>query len=414
MIFSAFLRISYLSLLVILSLPGHADDFEDYQVIDVQERSVGAFTVSEALVQVGREPVNRFVMHRWIRTHAQPRRIHGVLLLQSGLGGNFRLFELDDDPSLKDSMAAFFARRNFAVYGYSPRASLIPAGACESGQVDCGPIQDWDLQSFLDDLAFIRARIGQDLPGKKVVIGGISLGAINTIAMINRFPEDFDGAIIWEGMLASDDPDVLSLNQGYCAFMENELAEGRFVDGQGLVFFKQVAALAGGDPEGISPFAPLFGLPPQTTNHQLFVFTLTEQAPGPATLPVPNYVLVNGDFQTDSFAFIDESRILQDIGNFSNYIPNRAVRDISCSLAGLETAYTDQLSQYSGKVLAIGGGRGFGAFMQDNLDLLTSADVEFLLTEDFAHVDHIFLPTPFHRLFVERPILRWLHRKVPR
>jgi hypothetical protein len=110
-----------------LSLPLLAS--EPYQIIDVQESVIGRFTVTETTVQVGDEPVNRFIMHRWARTNLRQQRVRGVLLMQSGLGGNFRLFELDDDPSKRDAFTSFFARRNFVVYGYSPRATLIPAGA---------------------------------------------------------------------------------------------------------------------------------------------------------------------------------------------------------------------------------------------------------------------------------------------
>jgi len=386
----------------------------DYAIIDSDEARFGRFSVRETVVQDGVEPVNRFLVHRWAKKHSRPRAVRGVLLLQSGLGGSFRLFEIDDDPTKRGSTAAFFARRNFVVYGYSPRATLLEAGDCESGAVDCSPMADWDLDTYVDDLLFIRDLIAAEQPDVPVVIGGLSLGAIDSIAVLNRAPDAFDGAIVWEGMLASSDPAVIGLNASYCAFMEGELMMGNYVDGQSLPGFKQIALLGEQDPDGISPIAPMFGLPAGTTNHQLFVFGLTTPTPGPATMPVPDYVLVGGDYTTDSFDYIDETRILADIAEFSDYVPNGVVRDISCSLAGAETRYTDNLAAFDGPILAIGGGRGFGAYMDDNLALFSSAYVDFILTDAFGHVDHIFLPTPFHRLFVELPILRWLHRKVLR
>ena len=213
-------------------------------------------------------------------------------------------------------------------------------------------------------------------------------------------------------MLSSENPEVLALNQGFCALQESLLNNGVIFDGQGLVIFKQIAALAENDPEGISPLAPVFGLPSDLTNFQLFVFALNTPAPGPATTPVPNYALAIGDFQTSTLAFADAARLLADIREFSSYSPNAAVRDISCSLAGTDTTYTNNLHAFQGSVLAIGGGRGFGPYMQDNLNLFSNAHVSFLLTEPFGHVDHIFLPTPLHRLYVELPILTWFNRHI--
>jgi hypothetical protein len=61
-------------------------------------------------------------------------------------------------------------------------------------------------------------------------------------------------------------------------------------------------------------------------------------------------------------------------------------------------------------VLAIGGGRGFGAFMDHQLSLFGSADVTFLLTPEFGHIDHFM--TPDHRELVERPVFDWLRGGV--
>jgi hypothetical protein len=376
--------------------------------------SAGAFEIEETTFQVGSQTVDRFRMHRWRHAHAHHEQFQGALLLLSGLAANFRTFEISPDGDVRDSLAAYFARRGFVVYGYSPRAALLPLGACESGALDCSPIENWDIQSMVDDIAVIRDRIAADFPRLPVVIGGLSLGAINAIASLDQHPHDYDGAVIWEGALLSDDPAMQALNAGYCQAVEARFNAGVFYDGQMLPLFKQVAAASETAPGQASPFAAIFGLPAGTTNHQMFVFLLATQPIGPGALFAPGYRLLAGSFAEDRFYYADERRVAFDIANFNNYIAWPIVRDIHCSLAGAMTVHTDELDQFDGPILAIRSGLGFGPYMQANLDAFTNADVRSLTMEEFGHVDHLFLPTPFHQLYVEGPIFRWLQSRVLR
>jgi hypothetical protein len=123
-------------------------------------------------------------------------------------------------------------------------------------------------------------------------------------------------------------------------------------------------------------------------------------------MPVPGYIQMNGSVADDELFFASEPRLHENVRRFTSYGPNATVRDVTCSLAGVETAYTSSLGSYTGSVLAIGGGRGFGAYMGHQLSLFGSTDVTFLLTPDFGHIDHFM--TPDHREYVERPIFDWL------
>ncbi len=97
------------------------------------------------------------------------------------------------------------------------------------------------------------------------------------------------------------------------------------------------------------------------------------------------------------------------LGSFASYVPLATVRDLSCSLAGLDDAHTNSLDLFTGSVLMIGGGQAFGAYMQDQLDAFTSAaDRELRLQPGFGHIDHAF--NRFRRHFVDRPILNWLRQ----
>jgi pimeloyl-ACP methyl ester carboxylesterase len=375
------------------------------QIIASASSEVGNITRTEWTVQVGSSPIDRFQMVRIVKDRPAGR-LRGSIFFLPPLGSSFSFYEQRDaSGGVGTSIAGYFAERGYDVYGYVPRYVGIPAGTCEAGVVDCSVMGGWDLQSQLDDIAFIRQRIEVLHPGTKIVAGGASLGGILAVAAANDAPDDYDGVIVWEGMLASDDPGVQALNTGYCAALEAQLTAGLVFDGVGTNVFKQVTKAAELEPGGLT-VNPLF--PPALTNHQLLVLLLSVPSPGPVTMPVPGYILMNGSFADDRLFFASEPRLFENVGHFNDYSPNALVRDISCSLAGIETAYVANLGSFDGSVLAIGGGRGFGAFMGHQLSLFGTDDVTFLLEPDFAHIDHFM--TERHREFVERPIFRWAER----
>jgi len=236
-------------------------------------------------------------------------------------------------------------------------------------------------------------------------MGGASLGSILAIAVANDAPADYDGLVLWEGMLFSRDPQVLAMNQGYCAALEGQLAAGFYWDGATSGVFKLFTQLADTTPGGLTPI-PLF--PPSLTNHQVFVSALSTVTPGPVSGPVPNYVQMNGSAGEDRLFHAQEERAFDNIRRFNNYFPNILVRDVSCSLAGVETLYTNHLASFHAPILAIGGGRGFGPYMGDQLSQFGSTDKTFLLEPGFGHIDHFM--SARHRDFAEEPIYRWALR----
>ena len=383
-------------------LPAAAEAAGPYQVIATASSEVGNLTRTELTIAVGPGPLDRFQMVRL--TKGQPaEQLRGAILFLPPLGSSFSFYEQPDESgAAATSIAGFFAERNYDVYGVSPRFAGIPAGTCEAGLFDCSVMDGWDLQSMVDDIAFVRSRIEALHPGTAIVAGGASLGGMLAVAVANAAPADYDGVIVWEGMLASDDPVVQGLNDGYCDALEAQLAAGIAFDGVGTNVFKAVAKAAELAPGGTT-INPLF--PPIFTNHQVLVLLLAVSAPGPVSMPVPGYVQMAGSLAEDRLFFASEPRLFENVGQFNSYAPVRLVRDISCSLAGRETAYVSNLASFTGAVLAIGGGRGFGPFLPDQLARFTSAEVTFLLEPDFGHIDHFM--TPDHRTYVERPIREW-------
>lgn len=375
-----------------------------YAVAGTASSSVGPLTRTELVVTSGSGPLDRFKAVRLARGGSHP--FHGSLLLLPPLGPSFAFYEQRDaSGALGSSVAEFFALRGYDVWGYALRMDGVPSGTCEAGVVDCSVMAGWNFDLMVEDITFLRGQIEAARPGGGVVLGGTSLGAMLTLAVASAHPGDYDGAVVWEGSLASDDPVVQTLNQGYCAALEAQIAAGFTVDGVGTSVFREIARQAGIAPQGLTPI-PLF--PPFLTNQQLLVTLLSTPQPGPVSGPLPGYIQLSGDPVAAELTFADQDRLIANVGFFVNYVPNILVRDVSCSLAGVDTHLVANLGAFTAPVLGIGGGHAFGPAIDDVLARFGSTDVTFLLEPDFGHVDHFF--TPHHRQFVEQPILRFLRR----
>ena len=379
-------------------------------VIASTTSDVGPLVRTEWTVQVSPNPIDTFRMTRLSRDVPESQ-LKGSILFLPSLGTSFALYEQrDTNAALGTSIAEFFALRGYDVYGYSPRFEGIPAGTCEAMLFDCSAMLGWDIQSMVDDLAFVRDHIESLRPGDPVVAGGLSLGGILAVAVANADPTRYDGVFPWEGMLVSNDPAVQGLNAGYCAGAQGLVGAGVAFDAVGNGVFKAVAQYAAATPDGLTPI-PLF--PPFLTNQQVLVSTLAVPTPGPISMPVPGYILTAGDPATAELFFASEARLLENVlTGFNNYTPTPVIRDIPCALAGIDTTHTANLGAFGGAVLMIGGGQAFGGFMGDQLAAFTGASsTELQVEPDFGHVDHFF--SPQHRRFVERPLLRWVRDVMP-
>jgi pimeloyl-ACP methyl ester carboxylesterase len=398
-------RIALLAAAGAVLATGAATASGPYQIVGTAEGREGNLVRTEYTVKAGSHPLDRFKMVRLARS-GPAASLRGSILFLPPLGTTFSFYEQrDPGGAFGTSIAEYFALRNFDVYGYSPRFEGIPAGTCEAGLFACSVMGDWNLASMVDDVAFVRSQIELLHPGTKIVTGGASLGGILAIAMGNAHPDDFDGLIVWEGILHSEDPAVRALNQGYCEAVENQLAAGVVYDGVGGNVFKEVTRNARINPSGLNPI-PLF--PPNLTNHQVMVLLLSTPTPGPVTMPVPNYIQMNGSVAQDRLFFASDEVVYENVSRFVSYAPNVIARDVVCSLAGVETDYVSNLDDYHGAVLMIGGGRGFGAYMEDQLDQFGSADKTLRVKPQFGHIDHMM--TRERRRFIERPIFQWALR----
>lgn len=384
-----------LALILALALPATAD----HLVVATQDVDLGGQLVrTDTTVEVDGEEVNRFQMHR-MRKENQP--VRGAVLLLPPLANPFAFFEADEHGDYQRSFAAFLALKGYEVWGYTPRGYQLALGDCESGAVDCAPMGGWGLAAVVEDATWIRGRIAAALPGVEPAVGGYSLGAINTIALLDAHPGDWAGGMILEGGLYSEDPVIRAINDVFCQGFEALLAGGVVFDGQTSATIRLIGQLAQQDPDGLTP---LPGFPPGTTNHQVLVFLLAVPQNAPLS-PTPDFVRCVGSFPDDEFTFCRDERIFTFTDLFLNYVDNRTLRDINCSLAG-EATFTGGLGAYDGAVLLLGGSLGFGETDDDLEGLFTAADVTRVLIPGYGHADMWFSAS--HREAVETDVLLWL------
>lgn len=382
---------------IFLAVPAEAA-LSDYHVVAVTHRQVGPLTITEETVQVGEDPIARFTLHRMAKSQ-EAAASRGAFLLMPGGASNFAFYTADEDGKELQSFAAFFAMRGFDVWGYSPRTQGLAPGAC-SGEVDCSGLAAWGMQSVVEDALYIRERIRQVYGDRKPVIGGLSLGAMSTLATINASPQDWAGAVIWEGMIYSEDPVVLAANRTVCDSLEAQIAAGTLWDDTNYPLIRLLYALATQDPSGPTPIPGFEGL----TNRQVYLALLSSPQPAPPAY-VPGYTLAVGSVAEDRFFFSAEERLAMLILQLNHYDPMALIRDYTCALAG-ERTFSANLSQFTAPVYAIGGGHGFGSWMGDNIDLLGSTDVTWNFVAEFGHGDHF--ASPDHRQLLEQPLFHWL------
>lgn len=392
----------------VLAFFANAAQADEHTVITSNTSSIavplGSLSLTDTVVQAGDLEINRFTMHRLRRPIFHQR---GTLLLLPSLGNNFGQYLYGDGGNTAQSFAAVFARLGYDVWAYSPRTTGISAGACGGG-MNCNEALNWSLQTIVDDVNYIRACIEVAAPGTDPVIGGLSLGAISALAVVNQAPQDYAGLLAWEGSLVTDDPAIQAHALGFYAQFDAMINAGIAVDDQSLPFVKLVAQLAQIAPN--DPFAiPVPGFPPGLTNQQALLLILT--TPNPiAPSPRPGFITAAGDFLSGQLFYSNITRLSQNITLFNDVTANGVARDLYGSLAGVVTHYSNNLTNFTAPVMVIKAGQGFGSIMDELPGKLGSTSVTFLQQNNFAHVDH--LGSPLHWLLLEAPIAAWLQTTV--
>ncbi len=397
------MRKNFLSLLLVTLFSGISLEVSAaYQIISTNNQQIGSLTKTETIIQDGSSPINQFTLHR-LRKNNHPSK--GTLLLLPPLGPDYDFYEFDENNDFDKSIAAYFAKKGYDVFGYASRFRNIVAPFCEQNPSTCAEMENWGMQTAVNDISYIRGVIETIHPGELPVIAGHSSGSMYAAATVNAAPEDYRAMLLWEGSIYSARPEVRAINQQWCAIEQAQMSQGIFFDPSSQNF-KILGALALNQPNDPSPFPfP----PPGTTNEQALTGFLIAPPPSPLTLPVPGYALAAGDLSTLALSFADLERVAKNTLLFVDYAPMALFRDINCSLAGDQT-FTDNLQDFDGPVYVIQGGKGFGTTTEEMARLTSSDSVTLNSISAFGHIDH--WASPDHAELVDKPVEQWLKHVV--
>ncbi len=333
----------------------------------------------DTVIQVGTNPANRFTMHHLHRRHGV---VKGSIILVPSLVNNFNEYMIDEKNDPMQSLAASLARSHYDVYGYSPRTAHLAPHACTTGGVDCSVMKDWNLGAYVQDVEFIRMQVDN---GEKPVIGGLSLGGMVGVAAVNANPSGYSGLLLWEAGLFSTNPTVIALSTQNCTNLRTAMASGVYWEENLPLALKELAK------NGEAATTSFFGVPQPTVSG------------------TPDWIQLVANTALTRYEHAWFPRVFAFIMAFNNVESLPVISGISCSFAGDRT-YTSNLRNFRAPILAIEGGRGFGNYMQDTLNLTRSTKVRIEADQVFGHLDAYL--TSDYETYTEARILDWLKTDV--
>lgn len=383
-----------------------------FLVISSTEAQFDNLTYTEMVVQNGPNPMNSFKVHRLVKSELPAHALKQPIILMPSLANTFAEYIVGTAPGggdLEHSTAAYLARANLDVWGYSSRETLVAPGSCmPSGPVDCSIMATWGIQAQLDDLEFIRGLVAAVHGDRTPAVGGLSLGAMTGQAAINQDPQAYAGLLLFDESLYVASPALRAGYQIVCNGLTAQIAAGDVFSEQFGAGTKALLQLSQIAPNAPTPFP---GFPPGTTNRQAYMLVLTAPSPGPPASPFnAGFRLAAGSVAENRFFFASEDILASTISRFNHYVALAELRDVVCSQAG-DTTFTANLGAFQGVVLAIQAGLGFGALLQDVFPLMPLAQITLLENPDFGHVD--FQVNPDHKHLLDKPIAQWLKGDVP-
>jgi pimeloyl-ACP methyl ester carboxylesterase len=377
--------------MLILLLPAWV---QAYEVVSEETTIEGMFSHTETLVAASPDPVNRFTMHRYRNRYLPEHLTQRVLLLVPGLQQHFNMY--------LDGFAQTIALSGIEVWAITPRTGSLTE-ACDIDPPSCAIAQTWTIDSVVDDVTYARDALETELPGRTVVFGGVSFGAMMAVAVANVDPDSYDGLLMIDGTLYSEDPVINGFNTFWCGMMNDWIASGIYYDGTQGDFALTLQQLAQADPDGPSPI--MQGL----TNRQAYVAFFDAPPPSPLSGAPGGRIFVADPASgtpPEAFLYADETLLDYAIPRFLKYVPIVMTRDIDCALAG-NSPYVDNLAEFEGAIYAGGGEYGMGGMMADQLALFENADITEAIDWGYGHMDSYFSKTRFCDLTL--PVITWIY-----
>lgn len=406
------------------SISSFADCSNERKIVFSEEEInwAAGFKKTTWTVRQGCDPLNRFQFHRVMSNSIEETSTKGRIFLSPGEGWGFQNFEstperfADGSLNRAKSMAGKLAAAGYAVYGFTPKSVLIP-GKCErcfpflkacpkGARYDCSAMKTWTFENHVDDAQFAIDEMRKIPPFTNPVVGGLSLGAFVSIALVNRSPDQFEGLFVWEGMLTSKNTKVISNNLKLCEKYTRSLENGHFIETQSMGVFKKLFSRFKHKPNGWSPFGKLIGLPLLSSNADVFYYAMTMDQPDPVE---ERYVFAMGDWRRHHFDFASIDIIEQTLATVAFYLPISTMRDYTCALAG-KTDYVSRLPQFKKPVLAISHEFGFGRAMEDNLSLFSKDQTTYIFYPKMGHGDAAF--SAKRSEYIDQPLLGWLGKSL--
>jgi pimeloyl-ACP methyl ester carboxylesterase len=392
------LRMSACVVTATLLLASGAASAPRYRVVSHSSEMRDGLNRSEWIVQTGQSELSRFTITAVRMPHRALRFTRGTVILMPGGNANFELYEIAE-TRYAESFAGALAQAGYLVLGYSPPTKRLTIdGGCVTGAQDCSVAADWGMAATLRNLEVLRLFARALAPYHKPVIGGLSLGAMTTIAALNEHPQAYAGGILWEGMLTSDDPQTLTAAATLCADAKQALQAGVLFKGDEIPAFKLLLSLAQAAPDEASPIEP------SLTNRQFYVLAATSAQPLPAGL-VPGYTLVMADASGFDFAFASDALVAQSILSFNDLETQAMQRDFTCAVAGDET-FTANLRAVKMPLFVVRAGHGFGPYMDDTLRRFDAKSIVTVSEPEQAHAD--IAVSANRAALLDAPLLAWL------
>jgi hypothetical protein len=136
---------------------------------------------------------------------------------------------LNERHSPKQSLAATLALANYDVYRYSPRRANLAPNACSGGAIDCSVLKDWNFNTYLSEIDYIRHQVHRDRHEEQA-IGALSIGGMLGVVAVNSNPSGYCRLRLWVAILSAADPVITSLNTVNCANLNGTIAAGIYYE----------------------------------------------------------------------------------------------------------------------------------------------------------------------------------------
>jgi len=361
----------------------NAEDYEEELTSTVYENGVGKFVYT---VRTGLRLHDKFTYQRTVLVDEYgdplPRtQLQGAFVLLPGGASSTALYDLEPGDR---SLIEYLAENGWDVYSYNPRTAGMSTLTCTLQKSIIG---EWGMQRYVDDINIIRILASLRHGLERPAIGGLSLGAMLTIASLNEHPLLWKAAIIWDGTLYYDDEDLQEIYQEPCDDYADAVEAGDTIDTLSYTGLKSFWQAYRTNPTGWSLWSIAFCGFGYTNEECIYEFATNPQDPPLAE--APDYVYLAGNTDPGEFYFADEDLMDAAVAQFNNCEPIALMRDYYCGFAG-SREFTDNLDGYYGPILTMRTGMGFGPHMSDNMAFFTNADyIDDHYEADFGHADYM-------------------------